>query len=62
MSIILNLSTCICTYISGPKVPATDCGDLDLFKCKNGRCVSPYLICNNIDDCGDATDEMDCCK
>ena len=31
-----------------------------MFKCENGRCVDFLLVCNNLDDCGDNTDEIRC--
>ena len=31
----------------------------DQFKCNNGKCVMKSLICDNIDDCGDNSDEED---
>ena len=32
----------------------------DEFECDNGECVSENLQCNNIDDCGDNSDEENC--
>lgn len=33
-----------------------------LFKCKNGKCISRHLQCNDVDDCGDESDEQKCGK
>ncbi|CAG9813302.1 unnamed protein product [Phaedon cochleariae] len=30
------------------------------FACRNGKCVDPKLRCDDINNCGDGTDEMDC--
>lgn len=32
------------------------------FKCQNGRCVSVNLICNQVNDCYDNSDENYCCS
>ena len=33
------------------------------FRCENGMCVDRSAKCNEIDDCGDNSDEKDCgCK
>ena len=32
------------------------------FQCKNERCVSKEFVCDLEDDCGDLSDEQDCCK
>ncbi|RDD40325.1 MAM and LDL-receptor class A domain-containing protein 2 [Trichoplax sp. H2] len=30
------------------------------FQCKNGRCVSPSVVCDFANDCGDSSDEIGC--
>ena len=32
----------------------------DLFPCDNGRCVTLDKVCNNVNDCGDRSDETNC--
>ena len=32
----------------------------DLFPCDNGNCVTLDKVCNNINDCGDSSDEANC--
>ena len=44
-----------CTSLIGPT--ETLCPE-GLFKCTNGKCISPSLTCNGNDDCGDESDEM----
>ena len=34
---------------------------LDCFLCDNGQCVRESDICNGRDDCGDNSDETNCC-
>lgn len=38
-----------------------DCAS-DQFKCANGKCVNATVACDRKDDCGDASDEIGCCK
>ena len=33
---------------------------LDQLKCNNGRCVDIRAKCNQYNDCGDNSDEIDC--
>lgn len=30
------------------------------FKCANKKCISAFAVCDDIDDCGDASDERGC--
>ena len=34
----------------------------DQFACENGVCVAAAAVCNGIDDCGDRSDEKNCCE
>ncbi|XP_072041829.1 uncharacterized protein [Amphiura filiformis] len=39
------------------------CKNETYFRCDNVRCIAPDLICNEVDDCGDKSDERNCsCK
>lgn len=37
----------------------TNCGYSE-FKCENGRCIPKYKKCNDVNDCGDWSDEIGC--
>lgn len=38
-----------------------DCGP-NKFRCRNGQCIGGDLLCNDISDCDDNTDELSCCR
>ena len=40
-------------------VAVSVCRDVE-FMCSSGRCISNDSRCDNINDCGDLSDEMDC--
>ena len=39
---------------------STECSEDDKFRCQNGLCLDLARMCNNVDDCGDRSDEDDC--
>jgi hypothetical protein len=39
-----------------------ECSGSEYFLCDNGACVPRVERCDEHDDCGDATDEENCCK
>lgn len=45
-------------YISSI-VPGLPC-DTSEFQCNNGNCIVNALRCNNDNDCGDLSDELNC--
>ena len=48
------------TFLNFPfPISGIECKEGDIH-CKNGRCVSFYLACNQKDDCGDNSDEEPC--
>ena len=44
----------MCLLLSG-------CREVE-FTCDNGRCVSRDLLCDDVDDCGDLSDELKACS
>lgn len=42
------------------KISATVTCASHMFTCNNGKCVEKYFICDNANDCGDHSDEMNC--
>ena len=38
------------------------CGRPDKFKCDNGECTKFAYVCNDIKDCKDGSDEINCGK
>lgn len=53
--IFLTILFCVCCPV------ATLC-TADQFQCRGGSCVSNSSRCNQVLDCEDASDEMNCCK
>lgn len=40
-------------------IPESKCNDT-FFLCRNGQCISNDLLCDNQNDCGDGSDELNC--
>ena len=45
--------------VSNPDPTPSSCSPSD-FTCNNGKCLDRNDRCNNVDDCGDNSDENDC--
>ena len=46
-------------------VGTADCGRIaseSRFKCDNGECLHQNYVCDNVNHCGDDSDEKDCGK
>lgn len=41
--------------------PFSACTDQQ-FKCQNGWCKPKFWVCDNVNDCGDNSDELQCSK
>ena len=54
---------CIIIFISlFFPVTEVDCAGMDYFQCGNGACLPRIMQCDYHDDCGDGSDEIDCCE
>jgi len=54
---------CECKSVEGRKVLFNDnlpCSEQYDYPCSNGKCISPELICDFFNDCGDLSDEEYC--
>lgn len=51
----------VCSLIAGRKPTQRPCTQTE-YKCGNGNCISQHYVCDNVDDCGDLSDENGCSK
>ena len=54
--LLFSISFCCCCCAT----VATGCDPHREFLCDNGWCIVNSERCNDVDDCGDASDERDC--
>lgn len=45
------------SYFTTLSAAAASCSGRGRYQCENGRCVSMDVVCNGVDNCGDASDE-----
>ena len=48
--------------LTGSMSTQTSTCDAEQFKCANKKCVPASKVCNNVQDCDDASDENGCRK
>ena len=42
--------------------PSTSCQSQETFTCDNGRCINENDVCDDVDNCGDNSDEERGCR
>ena len=58
-SLLRMLATALYLKCTGP---STSCQSQELFRCDNGRCINEKDRCNDVNNCGDNSDEKDECE